>query len=82
MRAGLIVSGVLGGGTVLVFGAAVLVSVLFPNGATVAAGWNGGMVWAKGGMTVNAVPMPAPGVVTDATGGGVIVMPDPLPAEK
>jgi hypothetical protein len=50
MRAGLIVSGVLGIGTVLVFGAAALFSLVFPNGATVSAGWNGGM----------AVPMPAP----------------------
>ena len=57
MRAGLIVSGVLGIGTVLVFGAAALFSLVFPNGATVSAGWNGGGGWANGGM---AVPMPAP----------------------
>ena len=38
MRAGFIVTGVLGIGTVLVFGAAALVSLAFPNGATVAAG--------------------------------------------
>ena len=57
MRAGLIVSGVLGIGTVLVFGAAALFSLVFPNGATVSAGWNGGGGWAKGGM---AVPVPAP----------------------
>lgn len=63
MRAGVIVSGVLGLGTVLVFGAAALVSAMFPNGATVAAGWNGGVVWGKGGGFVNggiAVPAPAP----------------------
>jgi hypothetical protein len=57
MRAGLIVSGVLGLGTVLVFGAAALVSLMFPNGTTVSAGWNGGEVFAKDGM---AVPAPAP----------------------
>ena len=70
MRAGVIVSGVLGLGTVLVFGAAALASAMFPNGATVAAGWNGatvaagwngGMVWGKDGM---AVPMPAPADIT------------------
>jgi hypothetical protein len=64
MRAGVIVSGVLGLGTVLVFGAAALVSAMFPNGATVAAGWNGGVVWGRdGGQFVNggiAVPAPPP----------------------
>ena len=73
MRAGVIVSGVLGLGTVLVFGAAALVSAMFPNGATVAAGWNGGwnggQVWAKDGM---AVPMPAPALGTE---GGTIELP-------
>jgi hypothetical protein len=62
MRAGAIVTGVLGVGTVLVFAAAALVSTLFPNGTTVAAGWNGGMDWGKGGMAV-PIPMPAPVVV-------------------
>jgi hypothetical protein len=56
MRAGLIVSGVLGIGTILVFGAAALFSLVFPNGTNVSAGWNGGG-WGKGGM---AVPEPAP----------------------
>jgi hypothetical protein len=69
MRAGFIVSGVLGIGTVLVFAAAALVSTMFPNGATVAAGWNGNMGWGKGGMAV-PMPVPAPGVVVD---GGFIV---------
>ena len=57
MRAGLIVSGVLGIGTVLVFGAAALFSLVFPNGTNVSAGWSGGGGWGKGGM---AVPEPAP----------------------
>ena len=70
MRAGVIVSGVLGLGTVLVFGAAALASAMFPNGATVAAGWNGGMAWGKDGM---AVPMPAPAVI--GTEGGTIELP-------
>ncbi|MDP2350390.1 MAG: hypothetical protein Q8M74_04450, partial [Chloroflexota bacterium] len=60
MRAGVVVSGVLGLGTVLVFAAAALVSAMFPNGATVAAGWNGGVVWGKGGGFVNAIAVPAP----------------------
>jgi hypothetical protein len=64
MRAGFIVSGVLGLGTVLVFAAAALVSLAFPNGATVSVGWNGGtdggQVWAKDGM---AVPAPEPAVI-------------------
>lgn len=60
MRAGFIVSGVLGLGTVLVFAAAALVSLAFPNGATVSVGWNGGTVWAKDGM---AVPAPEPAVI-------------------
>jgi hypothetical protein len=47
MRAGFIVTGVLGIGTALVFAAAALVSLAFPNGATVAAGWNGGAVWTR-----------------------------------
>lgn len=65
MRAGFIVSGVLGIGTVLVFAAAALVSMAFPNGATVSAGWNGGTVWGKDGMGVNGVvvPMPEPAVI-------------------
>ena len=37
----LIVSGALGLGTALVFGAAALTATLFPNGATVSAGMNG-----------------------------------------
>ena len=40
MQRAAIVSGVLGLGSVLVFGAAALASALFPNGGTVNAGWN------------------------------------------
>jgi hypothetical protein len=68
MRAGVIVTGVLGVGTALVFGAAALVFALFPNGSTVAAGWNGGMMW-KGGMVAPAMPVPAPFI---APANGVI----------
>jgi hypothetical protein len=72
MRAGFIVTGVLGMGTALVFGAAALVSLAFPNGATVAAGWNGGGSWSKDVVTM---PVPAP-VTIDANGGTIVA---PLP---
>jgi hypothetical protein len=75
MRAGFIVTGVLGIGTVLVFGAAALVSLAFPNGATVAAGWNGGGGWAKGGVVA---PMAVP--VTIDPSGGTVVVPDAVPS--
>ncbi len=64
MRAGLIVTSVLGTGTALVFAAALLASALFPNGGEVAAGWNGG--WTKG------PPPVAEPVVVPADGGGVV----------
>jgi hypothetical protein len=80
MRAGFIISGVLGAGTALVFTAAALVSMLFPNGTTVAASWNGGAVWAKGGMVVDggvAMPVPAPAFVpapeTVTPDGGAVI---------
>jgi len=73
MRA-LVVTAVLGIGTALVFGAAALTATMFPNGTTVAAGWNGG--W----MTKEAIPVPAPAVnvvpwapdAVDGSGGGVL----------
>ena len=46
MRPGLVVTGVLGAGTVLVFGLAALVATLFPNGTLVNSQWNGG--WGGG----------------------------------
>ena len=50
-----IVSGILGLGTALVIGAAVLAAALFPNGGTVQMGWNTS-VWDKG----IAIPEPMP----------------------
>jgi hypothetical protein len=79
MRAALTVTGVLGIGTALVFAAAALVSLAFPNGGTVAAGWNGGAVWGKGGVTM---PMPVPAPVVDDTSGGSVIAPDPAPADQ
>ena len=67
MRAGFIVSGVLGIGTVLVFAAAALFSIMFPNGGTVSAGWNGGMGWSTDVMVGGGGPIPvrAPGFVLE-----------------
>lgn len=59
LRSGLVVTGVLGLGTVLVFAAAALAATLFPNGTMVNAGWNGGWaVPAMGGSDLMPVPMP------------------------
>ena len=55
MHRAVIVSGVLGLGSVLVFGAAALASALFPNGGTVNAGWN-----TFGGGFERGIAMPAP----------------------
>lgn len=71
MRAGVVVSGVLGLGTVLVFVAAAVVSAMFPNGTTVAAGWNSRVVWnggvmEKGGGFVNGgIEVPPPPIIGD-----------------
>jgi hypothetical protein len=54
MHRAVIVSGVLGLGSVLVFGAAALAAALFPNGGTVNAGWN-----SFGGVE-RGIAMPAP----------------------
>ena len=60
MRAGLLVSGVLGVGTALVFAAAALTAALFPNGTIVRTQWNGGgPCFDCGGWGLPA-PVPAP----------------------
>jgi len=64
MKRILVCTGVLGGGTALVFALAAMTAIAFPQGTRVAAGWNG----ANGGPWV-----------TDAWGGGVAV-PVPAPA--
>jgi len=85
MQRALIASGVLGLGTALVFGAAALTASLFPNGPTVAAGFNGSdMMFAKPGMGAMPVPMPPQPVFAQPdvnSGGGVqVVAPDVAPA--
>jgi hypothetical protein len=70
MQRALIVGGVLGLGTAAVFGAAAVASALFPNGSTVAAAWNGGGMWDKGGVVVAPGPVPiGPGKFGPAVGG-------------
>jgi hypothetical protein len=67
MHRAAIVSGVLGLGSVLVFGAAALAAALFPNGGTVNAGWNSFGGLERGGIAMPA-PMPVqvdPGVLID-----------------
>jgi hypothetical protein len=75
MRQLLIVSGVLGGGTALVFALAAAVATAFPTGALVPAGWNGGDVgW---GRAMPAVRGPL--VIDDTSGdGGVLIRPVPI----
>ena len=73
MRAGLLVSGVLGAGTALVFAAAALTATMFPNGTVVRTQWNGG--WGEcfdcGGWGVPA-PMPAMPAPFPMPGGGFV----------
>ena len=48
MHRSLVVSGVLGLGTAIVFGAAALAATLFPNGGTVNMAWGGNVMIDKG----------------------------------
>jgi hypothetical protein len=78
MQRVLIVGGVLGLGTAIVFGAAALTATLFPNGTLVAGSWNsmsvnGGWVVGKGGGIMTA-PVPVPATIG---GGPVIDLPEP-----
>jgi hypothetical protein len=79
MRAGLIVSGVLGLGTALTFGAAALVASAFPNGTSIAAGSNGTFFDGKGPAPMQ-MPAPAPMQVpvTAPPMGGPAVTGDPV----
>ncbi len=65
MQRALIVTGVLGMGTAVVFGLAALTATLFPNGALVRAGWNGPVMMDRVApgfgpdfVSPNAVPVP------------------------
>lgn len=79
MRAAVVVSGVLGAGTALVFAAAAVVATVFPSGTLVPSGWNGGCFdcggWGKGGIIAPA-PMPVPLPVNEVPEKGLVVIPD------
>ena len=86
MRRVVICSGVLGGGTALVFALAALTATLFPHGSVVPTnpfGWGGrDVVFVEGGVAP-AIPVPMPvdlraPVVVDDFGG----FPDPGPANE
>jgi hypothetical protein len=62
MHRSLVVSGVLGLGTAIVFGAAALAATLFPNGGTVNMAWGGNGMFEKGIAVPAPMPMPAVGV--------------------
>ncbi|HYO44031.1 MAG TPA: hypothetical protein VES19_12600 [Candidatus Limnocylindrales bacterium] len=88
MRAGVVVTGVLGLGTAVVFALAALTASLFPNGTVVATGSNPMME--RGWVGVDpAMPVPAPFVFEDVPkvnirGNDGIVVPEgfePLPGD-
>jgi hypothetical protein len=58
MRRILICSGVLGGGTAIVFALAALTATLFPGGTVLGTGWNGPWLDLRAGW--GGVPIPAP----------------------
>jgi len=74
MRQLLIVSGVLGGGTALVFVAAALVAAMFPTGALVPTS-----PWAGDMRVAPAMPViRGPLVIDDTNDGGVLDRPIPI----
>ncbi len=75
MQRALIVTGVLGAGTAIVFGLAALTATLFPNGTLVAGSWNGGMFVDKGVMVAPA-PMPAPLILPTTGPDSGLAVPD------
>jgi hypothetical protein len=76
MQRALIVTGIMSVGTALVFGAAALTAYLVPNGATVAAGWNGSVMVQDRGVMVAPVPMKGPVFVPDPGGAFATAPPD------
>lgn len=89
MTRALICTGVLSGGTAIVFALALAVSLAFPQGSLVPVGWNGG--WARPGFADDVVigrSAPWPGmdrldaVVVEAPPEmGVPAVPAPAPVE-
>jgi hypothetical protein len=58
MRRVLVCSGVLGGGTAIVFALAALTASLFPNGTVLSTPWNG--AWLDQRMGWGGMPVPEP----------------------
>jgi hypothetical protein len=79
MRRILVCTGVLGGGTALVFALATLTAIAFPNGSTMATSWGGG--WAKP-MLMGVEPVPAlverAVIVDDAGADWPVAVPGPV----
>jgi hypothetical protein len=74
MRRILVLTGVLGGGTAVVFALAALTSALFPNGTTVTSTWGASVGIRQQMNWVNTQVAPAedvPAVFRSATEGGV-----------
>jgi hypothetical protein len=61
MRRGILVAGVLGAGSALVFALAIAASTLFPNGGSIATNINEVLMNTRGPIAV-PVAIPAPGV--------------------
>ncbi len=88
MRAGAIVTGVLGLGTALVFAVAAITASMFPNGTVVGSGFNGPVFDRGFGGGGIAVPVPAPAIDVAPNvivrGGDGLVAPNdfaPLPGD-
>ena len=80
MRKGVVVTGVLGAGSALVFALAIAVSAMFPNGGSIASNMNQlFMNGPRGGPIAVPVAIPAPGVTVvpsiDSGGGSAIESP-------
>jgi hypothetical protein len=58
MRPILVCTGVLGGGTAIVFALAAMTAIALPDGATIASQWGGGVVIGKRAVAIEAWPVP------------------------
>jgi len=76
MRRILVCTGVLGGGTALVFALAAATSLLFPQGTLVQAGWNGNVRFEKGMPVMVEDVMPAVNVEAPQI---AVPVPEPVP---
>jgi hypothetical protein len=85
MRRILVCTGVLGGGTALVFALAAATALMFPQGTVVSAGWNsdmrmmGGGVFLGGVQKVGGPVLVAPAQTVTITSDGVKVVTDGAP---